>query len=310
MTGTRCRSKSGQLHYRRMSFAFCVLGSGSAGNCTVLALNGGASHCGGQFALIDAGLSPRATKLRLAALGIGLEQITDIIFTHLDRDHYRRTWMRPAESHGIRFHIHRGHRRRAEYEGIDPARVDVKWFDGEVRLGGEAAARIDSMPFDHDEAGTVGFVIEHAGLRLGFATDLGRVPPRLFKQFTDLHALAIESNYDRQMQLSSSRPAMLKRRIMGGRGHLSNEQALKAVQRIAEQSPLSHVALLHLSRQCNCPRLVTSIYAKHAPDVLNVLTVTNQFVPSPLLTIDKGNSLARDPSWLRQPCLPFPPNGI
>jgi len=54
------------------------------------------------------------------------------------------------------------------------------------------------------------------------------VPSYFFDHFCDLDCIALEANYDPQMQAESSRPRFLKRRIMGGDGHLSNFQALAA----------------------------------------------------------------------------------
>jgi phosphoribosyl 1,2-cyclic phosphodiesterase len=80
--------------------------------------------------------------------------------------------------------------------------------------------------------------------------------------------LAIESNYDPQLQRTSGRPWFLQQRIMGGRGHLSNEQALAAVcgvldrcQRHGHALP-RHIVLLHRSQQCNCPKLVREIFTR------------------------------------------------
>jgi phosphoribosyl 1,2-cyclic phosphodiesterase len=88
--------------------------------------------------------------------------------------------------------------------------------------------------------------------------------------FVDLDILAIESNYDPAMQHASDRPYFLKRRIMGGAGHLSNQQALDAVKLILSRhesaaTPLpSHIVLLHRSRQCNCPNLLRDFFSKDA----------------------------------------------
>jgi phosphoribosyl 1,2-cyclic phosphodiesterase len=51
---------------------------------------------------------------------------------------------------------------------------------------------------------------------------------------------------------------MLKNRITGGAGHLSNRQCAEAVARIA---PREHVVLLHLSRDCNRPELAAAAHA-------------------------------------------------
>jgi len=144
------------------------------------------------------------------------------------------------------------------------------------------------MLLAHDDLGSVGLVIEHAGLRLGFATDLGRVPAALIDHFSGIDALALESNYDRAMQVESARPPFLKRRIMGGAGHLSNAQALEAVCRIDARAGLSHVALLHLSQECNEEGLVRALYQREAPHLLERLTITHQRQPSPLLEVKRA----------------------
>src|SRR5207237_1874511 len=92
---------------------------------------------------------------------------------------------------------------------------------------------------------------------LGFVTDLGHMPGTLIDHLRAVDVLAIESNYCPRLQQSSGRPWFLKRRITGGRGHLSNEQCAAAVSEIR---PRSHVVLLHLSRECNHPSLAAGAH--------------------------------------------------
>jgi phosphoribosyl 1,2-cyclic phosphodiesterase len=122
----------------------------------------------------------------------------------------------------------------------------VELFKEDLRLDGGPAIKATLLA--HDDLGSVGFVIEHDGLRLGYATDLGRVPDTLLDHFENLHALAIESNYDRQMQIDSGRPWFSNARIMGGSGHLSNDQALEAVQRLPALRALARGAAASLAR--------------------------------------------------------------
>lgn len=271
-----------------MSLSFSVLGSGSAGNSTVVALD----HTDRtQYILIDAGLSPRATAKRLAPLGITLSDISHILLTHLDRDHFYPSWVKAVQKHDIMLHAHRRQQSRAISVGIEFRHCEL--FNGHIDLGG--ITTVQTVPLAHDELGTVGFVLEHAGTRFGFATDLGHVTKLLIDCFDDLHGLAIESNYDRQMQMSSARPWYLKQRIMGGKGHLSNDESLEAVLEIADRSSLSQIALLHLSRQCNCPKLLARLYACKARHLLDDLTVTSQYHATPMLavTTDRARPPAR-----------------
>src|SRR5262249_30759007 len=66
------------------------------------------------------------------------------------------------------------------------------------------------------------------------------------------------------------RPWFLKRRIMGGSGHLSNAQALAAIRAILNRCEATgsrlpaHVVLLHRSAECNCPDLLRELFCKDA----------------------------------------------
>jgi phosphoribosyl 1,2-cyclic phosphodiesterase len=128
----------------------------------------------------------------------------------------------------------------------------------------------EPVSFSHDRDGSHGFVVHNGSASLGYATDLGHVPHGLVERFVGVDVLCIESNYDHQMQLSSSRPAYLKDRIMGGSGHLSNEQAFALVCRILDQrAGLGHrlpgrIVLLHRSRECNCPKLLREHFSRDA----------------------------------------------
>src|SRR5439155_11172535 len=225
--------------------------------------------------------SPRATARRMAPLGITLHDISAIVLTHLDSDHFYSGWLKPIEKFGITVHAHHRHRGATYAAGIPVRRTRL--FRECVDIDGPSG--FESVLLAHDELGSAGFVIEHDGRRLGFATDVGRATKTLFERFINLHALAIESNYDRQMQLQSGRPAMLVRRIMSGFGHLSNDQAMEAIEHIAARSHLSHIVLLHLSRECNCPKLLRKFYSQYAPHLLERLTLSNQLEPTPLLEV-------------------------
>lgn len=253
----------------RMSLELCILASGSSGNCSMLRTPGG-------VVLIDAGIGPRATRQRMDGTGVKLTDVRAICLTHLDSDHFNINWLRTIVTHEIRVHCAAGRASDllAIVASIDSEPPIIDAFAALVQpFSDEPFEVIDELQFNsfhlaHDREGSHAFIIEGFGRRIGYATDLGHVPPRLIENFRDLDVLAIESNYDPQMQLSSSRPWYLKNRIMGGSGHLSNEQALQAIrdildrcQRVGRQMP-AHIVLLHRSRQCNCPRLVRELFSR------------------------------------------------
>jgi phosphoribosyl 1,2-cyclic phosphodiesterase len=247
-----------------MSLEICILASGSSGNATVLRSPAGVM-------LIDLGIGPRATAKRLQGTGVRLADVTAACLTHLDSDHFNMNWIPTLIRQRIRLYCH-----------VDKAREIVRGapahlagelkgllcpFDGEAFHPLEGLA-VQPFALAHDRTGSHGFVIDGFDYRIGFATDLGHVPPHLHDYFQDLDLIALESNYDPGMQEQSDRPFFLKRRIMGGKGHLSNRQALTAIQQILDRAQANcrrlpdHIVLLHRSRKCNCPALLRALFSK------------------------------------------------
>jgi phosphoribosyl 1,2-cyclic phosphodiesterase len=142
----------------------------------------------------------------------------------------------------------------------------------------------DPIQFAHDRLGSHGFVVDGFSYRIGYATDLGRVPSYLFDRFRDLDCIALESNYDPQMQAYSGRPLFLRRRITGGHGHLSNPQAFAAIRKILDRARRlpDHIVLLHRSQECNCPELLHSLFSSDKR-IAPRLTLAQQHERSPWL---------------------------
>lgn len=239
-----------------------MLASGSSGNCSVLVSPAGPeTDCPRHVTLIDCGLSPRKTARLLDELGIEPYEVDDLILTHLDTDHCHSGWASALRTTtwNLTTRLHRRHRGRAERSGLLHSRTEL--FEDEFLLGSRIAVSPTLM--SHDELGVASFrmqirrdtVCEPA--HLGFATDLGRATDDLIDHLHGVDTLAIESNYCPRMQAESDRPYFLKKRITGGAGHLSNQEALAAIEEIG---PRDHVILLHLSRQCNHPELVGEMH--------------------------------------------------
>ena len=270
-----------------MSIEVCIVGSGSGGNCTVVRTPGGVM-------LVDAGIGPRTAAVRLAGTGVVVRDVAAICLTHLDRDHFTTTWLRTIRQRQIRVFCHAG--RAKALRELCEDRLDglIESFIGDFQpLPG---LRVHPIPLAHDLDGSHGFLIEGFGCRVGYATDLGRVPAELIERFAPLDLLALESNYDVRMQLDSPRPWFLKRRIMGGRGHLSNEQAFAAVCQILDRHELwgaalpAHIVLLHRSLECNCPRLLRRLFCRDKR-IRQRLTLAEQFQRSRWLRVGDSTPL-------------------
>ncbi len=251
----------------------CVLGSGSGGNATVL------QHAG-RALLIDAGLGPRATAQRLAQAGLTLSDLSAICLTHFDTDHFRKTWVRVIVDLGLTLHCHHWHLpdlRKVQNNQLLFEAGLVEPFD-ESPFEVWEGLRVSTVRLQHDRQGTIGYRFDTRDFAVGLATDLGHAPESLCAHMAGVDVLCIESNYDERMTTTSSRPSWVNRRNLSDSGHLSNDQALAAVQRIAELSPHGNprkVVLLHRSSQCNHPTKVRRCFER-VPAIARRVTQTDQ----------------------------------
>lgn len=245
--------------------------------------------------LIDAGLGPRMTARRMEGTGVSVRDIRAICLTHLDSDHFRPSWLGTLLNRRIRIYCHRSRVNEVieilDHEAAEP--LVVGFDDAFEPLEG---LTVRAIPLAHDRTGSHGFVLEGHHCRIGWATDLGHVPRHLLEAFESLDLLALESNYDPEMQLNSARPWFLKNRIMGGSGHLSNEQAYEAVRLICDRAARkrrripSHIVLLHRSRQCNCPRLLRKLFEQD-DRIASRLTLTDQLTRTDWLRLRPSKPL-------------------
>ena len=113
--------------------------------------------------------------------------------------------------------------------------------------------QVHSFTKCHDAADPVGFVLAYGGLRIGLVTDLGRSTLLVEDCLRGCQALVLEFNHDLQMLAEGPYPPELKRRVRGGDGHLSNEQAASLVQSVGREG-LKALILAHLSETNNRPQ--------------------------------------------------------
>ena len=84
------------------------------------------------------------------------------------------------------------------------------------------------------------------------ATDLGYVTERVRRAAEGCDLLVCETNHDEDWVRTGPYPYYLKQRILGDRGHLSNEAGAELAA-YAVESGAKAVVLAHLSQQNNTP---------------------------------------------------------
>ena len=111
-------------------------------------------------------------------------------------------------------------------------------------------------PFEisHDAAEPVGYRFEKGDKSIGIATDLGEYSDYTIDKLQGLDVLLLEANHDVHMLQVGAYPYYLKQRILGKRGHLSNETSGQLLSRLLHDG-LRAVLLGHLSKENNYEEL-------------------------------------------------------
>lgn len=247
-----------------MAVRFCVLASGSSGNAAFLDYEG-------FGVLVDIGLGPRLIATRLATIGKSWNDVHAALLTHTHTDHWKDRTLAQLRALKIPLYCHPRHHEVMGYFGrsFEPLRKAGLLHDYQDGHLFPLRDGLTCLPIQvpHDSDPTFAFRLAGSpGLfgptwSLGYASDLGMVPPALFTAFLEVQCLALEFNHDEEMERRSGRPRHLIERVLSDRGHLSNRQATEAVCRILEGSEthsLRTLIQLHLSGDCNKPSIALS----------------------------------------------------
>ena len=96
--------------------------------------------------------------------------------------------------------------------------------------------------------------MNHGEKSFGVVTDLGVYSDYTISHLKGLDGILLESNHDVNMLQVGSYPYYLKQRILGRRGHLSNENAGRLLCQILHDK-MKAIILGHLSRENNYEEL-------------------------------------------------------
>jgi phosphoribosyl 1,2-cyclic phosphodiesterase len=208
--------------------------------------------------LIDAGISCREIKRRMARQGLHLEKVRAVFVSHEHSDHIRGI---ETLSRKFRIPIYITSE-TLRYSGLHIEKDLIRSFQPNepVTIG---QLNIHPFPKNHDASDPFSFLISFNDVHVGVFTDIGIPCENVIHYFKQCHAAFLEANYDEQMLEEGSYPYHLKQRIRSNQGHLSNKQALELFL-THRPSFMSHLLLSHLSQNNNCPDIVSKMFAPHA----------------------------------------------
>ena len=110
------------------------------------------------------------------------------------------------------------------------------------------------MKISHDAADPVAYRFKYGKKKVAVATDMGTYNDYTIECLKGMDALLLEANHDVNMVQVGPYPYPLKQRILGDRGHLSNELSGRLLGLLAHDK-LQAVMLGHLSKENNMPEL-------------------------------------------------------
>lgn len=243
---------------------FCILGSGSSGNCALL-------QTPRARVLIDAGFSARRTAELLAGVGESLAGIDAIFITHEHNDHAH-ALVGLAKHAGIK--VFANHATARAVQGRLRHTPEWRFFETGTQFD-FLDLRVESFSVPHDAQEPVGFLFTHNGNNgdaaadaggcgahsVAWLTDLGYAPAHVHERIRKAEVLVVEANHCSEMlHADTKRPWSLKQRISGRHGHLSN-RAVRELLEGVESPAWRQIYLTHLSRECNSAEAILRAFA-------------------------------------------------
>lgn len=225
----------------------CSLASGSKGNCICVGTNQ-------VHVLVDAGISGKKIKERLATLDYKVEDMDGILITHEHIDHIAGLGVLARRYHIPIYATKDTIRAILKVKSV--GQIDEELFrpiePGKAFSIGEL--QMKPMSISHDAIDPVAYHFYDGKHKMAVVTDLGTYTQELVDELQGLDGLLLEANHDIHMLQTGSYPYPLKQRILGNHGHLSNERSGQFLCELLHDH-FGSVLLGHLSPENNLPEL-------------------------------------------------------
>ena len=225
----------------------CSIASGSSGNCIYVGTENG-------HILIDAGISGKRIEEGLNSIGLKTAEMQGILVTHEHIDHVAGLGVL-ARRYGIPLYATQGTidavKRMSSVGKIDETLFCAIEPEREFSIGDMT---IEPIAISHDAAEPVAYKVRQDKKSAAVMTDLGFYDARIVQKLQNVDVLLLEANHDVRMLEMGPYPYPLKQRILGDRGHLSNENCGRLLGEVLHDD-FKAVVLGHLSKENNYPEL-------------------------------------------------------
>ena len=193
-----------------------VLASGSKGNSTFIETNN-------TKILIDVGMSNLYIEKKLILLGINPNDINSVFITHTHTDHIA----------GLKVFVKKHHPKvyltLDMYKEISDILDNYEILEDKVIL---SDLIVDFFKTSHD-TDSVGYIVKNNEKEIVYVTDTGYINIKNLKKINNKDLYIFESNHDVELLMKNPNyPYQIKQRILGDRGHLSNNQCKDYLKKI------------------------------------------------------------------------------
>lgn len=227
------------------AFQISVLASGSTGNALYIETEK-------KHFLVDAGLSGKKITALMEKVGRKPEDLDGIFVTHEHRDHIHGVGVLARK---YKLGVYANEKTwQAMDSMIGPVPDEQKFiFEmGKVMTLGDLD--VESFGVSHDAAAPQFYRFYKDGKSFVVLTDTGYCSDRVRGVVRNADAYLVESNHDLEMLRVGAYPWSLKQRILGDRGHLSNDDgALVMTDVLGDRT--KRIYLGHLSKENNLKEL-------------------------------------------------------
>ena len=217
-----------------------VLASGSKGNITYLKV-------GNVKLFIDAGISYQKIKQKMNDYHENIFDVKALLITHEHSDHIM--GLKMLLKYGAIEHVYltKGTLNSLPVDVVSMFhQTHIIEADHPFELG---ELKVTPFMLSHDAEEPVGFVICDDEHKMVVLTDTGYVDESYHPLLKDAHFYLLEANHNPFTLFQSARPFLLKKRIVGEKGHLSNDDAARLMNKLVNKQSIWVVA--HISEDCN-----------------------------------------------------------
>ena len=223
------------------------IASGSSGNVSFVGTEN-------TSVLIDAGISMKKIEEGMNSIGMSARDLDAIMITHEHSDHIKGLGVL-SRKYGIPIYATQG-TIKGIGENTSVGRIDNELYNV---ISTDISFQVGDLTIEphsiwHDAYEPVCYSITDGKSKASIATDLGDFNDYLVKCLSDSDMLLIEANHDIRMLEAGPYPYDLKRRILGQKGHLSNEASGRFIRKLLNDH-IKTIILGHLSKDNNIPEL-------------------------------------------------------